>query len=438
MSKTEQLLSQSKAALDQLQTPPELENRLRTALQLSVAKKKRKQKLLVRALVACLALFLIIGFNFETLAYFSKKIVNYDQVMNGTLQRLNELGKGQLIGKSYTFKNGVRVTLDGVMVDDTQLLAYFTVKDTQGQLADLDLGLNGLYLQGLLEQYRGQSGQGFYDEKKKEIRWQYSFEPPRFYERKLLLKFSLQQDGRTEEGEIAFDLDRSKAVGKTVRIRLNESVIAHHEQIKLVSLLASPTQTILEGSVRSPWAEVMDYLRRERIRLKDLEIKLLANGEEVAELGGRIGTNINGITFQKNYDALPQDLNSLQIVIESFSAEHEVGKKVPLEKDMAAKSIEINDQKISLDKVEVTAEGNTQLTITSVEGIVLSKVKLSVDGKLVSLEKTVNDSYEKTFTGEIHHTRTLVFPAQGADLELLIERISYPERVNQVVEVPVN
>lgn len=56
--------------------------------------------------------------------------------MSGTLQQLNELGKGQLIDKSYTFKNGVKVTLDGIMLDDNKMIVFFTNYDSEGNAYD--------------------------------------------------------------------------------------------------------------------------------------------------------------------------------------------------------------------------------------------------------------------------------------------------------------
>jgi hypothetical protein len=435
MNKTEQMLNEGKAILDQLQAPPELENRLRTALIRTTKKRKEKVRLSVKVLIACLVLFLVISFNFETLAYYGKKLAGYDQVMNGTLQQLNNLGKGQLIGKSYTFKNGVQVTLDGVMLDDTQLLAFLTVKDTRGNVDDTDIGLSSLHFKGFYRHYMAVSGQGFINEEKNEEKWQYSFEPPHFYEKKLGFRFSLAQGDQLEEGEIVFELDRREAVGQTLRIAINEVFTAHQEQIKITNLLASPTQTVLEGSIQGPVALAKDYLIGERIRPLTLEISLLANGEEVAELGGGISTNLNGITFHKNFDALPQNLKSLQIIIESFSADHDVRENVILEKGMAAKNIKINGQNIRITKVEEVGE-NTQVTITSLEGVILSRVKLNVDGQVINLNKTISDDYKKTPEGRIYHTRTLVFSAKGSNLELEIERLTYPERVNHVVEVP--
>lgn len=436
MSKVERMLKEGKAVFDEIQAPPDLENKLRIALKRSSAKRRGKRRLSIKVLVVCLVLFFVIGVNFETLAFYGKKLVGYDQVMNGTLQQLNELGKGQLIDKSYTFKNGVKVTLDGVMLDDTQLLAFLTVKDSRGKLEDVEWRLHGLQLKGFYKHYMAESGQGELNGEQKEVKWMYSFEPPHFYEKELRFQFNLEENGQWEEGEIVFNLDRSKALGQTLRIVLNEVFTSHGEQIKISHLLASPTQTIIKGSIQSPAALARDYLTGERIRPVNLEIKLIANGQEVASLGGGMSTDLHGITFYKSYDALSQDLNSLQLIIESFSADHDVNLRFPLTKDLIGESIHIQGQTITISKVEELA-GHTHVTITTQEGIVLSKVKLFVDGKLISLDKTISDDYEKTSEGKVYHTRTLVFPTKGQDLALTIERMTYSEKVNHIIEVPI-
>lgn len=43
----------------------------------------------------------------DTLAFYGKKLIGYESVMNGTLKELNQLGKGQIIGKSHTFSRGI-------------------------------------------------------------------------------------------------------------------------------------------------------------------------------------------------------------------------------------------------------------------------------------------------------------------------------------------
>ncbi len=77
----------------------------------------------------------------DTLAYYGKKLIGYDMVMNGTLQELNQLGKGQEIGEAYTFQNGVTLSLDGIMLDGNQLLAFYTLYDPRGTIGEIDLVL---------------------------------------------------------------------------------------------------------------------------------------------------------------------------------------------------------------------------------------------------------------------------------------------------------
>ncbi|RYD05781.1 hypothetical protein N752_07765 [Desulforamulus aquiferis] len=92
LNNIEELLKKRKDQLDQLEVPEELETKLRSALVKS--KKPRIRGWAIRVAVACLAV-LVISYNFSTFAYYGKSLVGYDNVMNGALKELNELGKGR-------------------------------------------------------------------------------------------------------------------------------------------------------------------------------------------------------------------------------------------------------------------------------------------------------------------------------------------------------
>ncbi|HLR35198.1 MAG TPA: hypothetical protein VK071_07725 [Tissierellales bacterium] len=95
MANIEKLLTDGKKELDNLYIPENMEVRLRATLD-SIPNKKRsfniKGKIAVLIILA-----LLIGYNANTLAYYAKGLIGYDNVMNGTLQELNELGRGQII-----------------------------------------------------------------------------------------------------------------------------------------------------------------------------------------------------------------------------------------------------------------------------------------------------------------------------------------------------
>ncbi len=158
MDNIERLLTESKEELNSLKIPEDIEHRLRDALD-NIPNKKRRFN--IKGKVAALIIaVLIIGYNADTLAYYAKKLIGYDNVMDGTLQELNELGKGQSINKSYTFKNGVKVTLDGIMLDDNKLIAFYAIKDPSGKVQEISRDFGFIRLQGLFGVDYSKSGYG--------------------------------------------------------------------------------------------------------------------------------------------------------------------------------------------------------------------------------------------------------------------------------------
>lgn len=100
----------------------------------------------------------------DTFAYYGKRLLGFDEVMTDTLKNLNKIGKGQIIDNSYTFNNGVNVTLNGIMMDDNQLLAFYTIKSPKGYVDKIHLQTS--YLEGLVGKHHMESGSGNTNESK--------------------------------------------------------------------------------------------------------------------------------------------------------------------------------------------------------------------------------------------------------------------------------
>ena len=433
MENIEKMLEERKKTLDKMEVPEELEARLSRALNGKRALTPGNNSWKIKAAAVCLAV-LLVGYNFNTLAFYGKKLLGYDQVMNGTLKQLNELGKGQLIGESYTFRNGVSVTLDGIMLDESQMLAFYTVRDPQGQVDLVNLQPM-IQINGLFGRYMMEGGQGEMNEEKNEIKWLMGFEPPFFLERTLHFKFGLIDENTLEEGVISFKLDRRKAMGRTLKKTIDQTFELEQTKIKFESILASPTRTVIYGSIQNILELAQDQLRGERLRANDLSVRLIANNTEViSRQGGSMSTGIRGITFEQSFDALPADLQSLHIHLESMSVDRDVHEKVPLNKDGTKREIEILGQKVEINRV-YEADESTFVTITSDESTVLTRVYLMVDGNKAELLNTVTKNHDKLPDGQIRHTRTLHFPGKGDDLTLHIERITFTELYNITFQI---
>lgn len=157
----------------------------------------------------------------------------------------------------------------------------------------------------------------------------------------------------------------------------------------------------------------------------------------MGDAGGTLGTNIYGTTFESRYDALPKDLTTLQIKLESFQSDNKVGKEIALAENQEKKTIEILGQNVEINKV-YKSNGKTYVTITSMEDVLLSKVYLWVDGKIVNLKNTIDGQENKNPDGSITHTRTLYFEASGENLKLEIKGMRYTKSYNKLIDIPID
>ncbi len=431
MKDIEKMLSEKK--IDSIEVPEELESRLYKALENRVPARPRKGNWKAIAAAACAA-FLLIGYNYNALAYYGKKLLGYDQVMNGTLKQLNELGKGQPIGESYTFKNGLTIALDGIMVDENQFLAFYTITDPKGGIDKAPIPF--MYIDGLFGEYNQHSGRGEINGEKTEIKWIQSFDKPSVFEKTLHLKFT-QPGNNAETGDISFKIDQSKAMGYTLKQNINKTINSGDTKIRLESIAASPTKTIVYGEIQNIIELAEDQILGNRLRPDDIEMRLIANGEDIEHQGGGMSTDMKGIRFHSEYDALPDDLKLVQLNIVSFSVDRDVNKKVDIKKGSDKQIIEILGKDVVINKV-YESEGSAYITITTSEDIVLTKVGLMVDGNRVSLKETINSELIKLEDGKIMHTRTLHFPKSGSDYQLSIEKMKYKEPYDKTIDIPIN
>ncbi len=436
MKKVEDLLLKRKLEIDQLEIPEKLEMKLRSSLDNLHLNKGIKNKWRINALVLFIVVILI-GYNINTLAFYTKRIVGYDSLMDDSLKRLNDNGKGQIIDKSHTFKNGVIISLDGVMVDDNQLLVFYTMKDPKGNIDRSDLHLD-LELKGIGGIMHTDSGQGETNDEKTEIKWSVSFEPPNLLQKNLNFILKLSDGNIKDEGNINFTLDRNKAMGKILKKNINKSIKLEGRNIRFKSILASPTNTIIKGTFKDSSELIKDKVRGKGVDLENIELKLIANGKEIHQVVGGIKSNIGGISLHASYEALPTNLEKLEIQLVSVDLNNNVNEQVRLNTNNTENiSLKVLGKDIEINKV-YEDKGKTYVVITTEKDVILSKVHLIIDGKVIPLEETISKDNSKDEEGISTHTRTLRFNKTGENLELRIEKLKYNKMCNEVIDIPLN
>jgi len=240
----EDVLNSQKVELQKLQAPEELEDRLRTALNKTTLQKIRINKGFIAAAIAFVLLF---SYNFDTLAYYSKKMMGYETIAQGSISELNEEGAGQEIQRSHTFSNGVEVLLEGIMFDENELVAFYKIQSTGLNIDEISLlmeinGLNPI-------RYSARGGSGVHIDNQTQF-WVHSFEAPKFYEKWLSLDITmLAHNNSSEQGSIKFTLDRSKAMKRIVKQDIGKQVEIENLEINFLTLTASRLNTTIGGLI---------------------------------------------------------------------------------------------------------------------------------------------------------------------------------------------
>lgn len=423
----EKLLSEEKSEYENLEAPQELECKLKEALsKATYPKRYRTVKYLKAAAVIILCIFL--SYNFSTFAFYGRKITGYDSVLSSSLKDINNLGKGQNIGKSYFFKNGFSVTLDGIIIDDNQMIMFYTLKTPGTIIQNTNFFSNGCTY-GNLGIIFERNGTGIYNSNNTEEKCVTSFEPPSSYDKEFTWRFSFINNKHNEAGTIVFRIDPSKALGHSIKENLNKSIYADNTSINIKSITASPTQTKIEGSVGNLYSFITGILFKRPLHVTAVEFKLIADAKEIPHVSGSIGTNEKGITFTSEFDAIPQDTKKLDLKLISFSADHSVKKSFDISKNQ---KITVLGQDIIVNSVSIN-KGFTEVTITTKDTVLLSKVYLLSGTNKLKLKETI----DKT-KGSLGYTRTLRFAGTGKNLQLDIERISYETSCNKVIPIPIN
>lgn len=423
LTNIDRLLNKEKNKLDNLEIPEDIELKLRESLN-SIP--DRRKKTLRGRIAAVVIIVLLLSYNIDTLAYYGKKLLGYDTVMNATLQELNELGKGQLIDKTHTFSDGVSVTLDGAMLDDNNLILFYTLEDPENNIEDMYSKMN-IEITGFAGSL-GYGGHGETDRGGKLQRWVMRTDrAPRFYENNIGLKINYTPEGRDMEiGEIKFKLDRNAAVGKSISISLNKEIKPDNRSIRVDTIVFSPTSTVVRGEIQNLFELGLDYISDNIFRPRDLEMVLLADGKEVQIQSSGMSSNMKGIQYDMSFDAIPANSKEIELKLKSFGGEHKVDEGFIINKG-ETKDLDVLQQQIKIEHVYEDVD-NTYITFTTEETTILSRVFLNIDGANYEVKETISGDYEKIVEGDsakTYYTRTMRFEGRGDELKLDIQRIIY-------------
>lgn len=421
MTSMEEQFEIKKEQLKAIEVPEELEERLNNTLK---SQHRKSSNFFIRHKTAASVIIIFLMFsiyNFDVLAYYGRKIMGYDQVIYGSLKDLNELGEGQQIGKSYTFKNGSEVILDGVFLDENKLIAMYRIKAESQDKA------NSFYpveFSGFFYNECG-GGRGEYNEELKELAWILKFDPPNILSR--YLTFSLiSKDG--EKGKIKFRLDMSKAIKGTVKQKLGKSVEADGVKYNFTMLSASPLSTVIEGNIEAG-SKLQMFTNGIEGLTRNLIIELSQtyekDGKEITEKIEEAGRGLScknvNINFNYEFEGLKKDLKQLELKVLRTEDMKIIDKEIKI--NDKTKNVSVDSVKISDVKIE---SGDTVITFITDKDILFT-AGLMIEGNQANFIKESSDSMDR---GNLIK-KTIRYKGSGPDMNLLFKTVSKQKLINR-------
>lgn len=422
MKTGDELFDEAKKQIEEIQAPGELEPRLRRALEsVPVRKKKRPAFLLTAA--AAIFLLGIVTFQYDALAYYGKKLLGFDEVSSGTLNELNEKGYGQIIEKDAVLSDGTKLTINGAMADENQFVLYYTMSNDNGLRSDADL--SPARISGLFTNSQAENGTSQLNNDATELKGILSFEPVSPFSNDLTLHFSEQmKNGSIKESALTFPYHPNKALQTSLKKPIRKTLRVDKGSITFSSIKASPTMTIIDGKL-----DVENFDRAD-FALGGIELK--ADGKNVPLTGGGSSTSLFGTSFDIRYDALPETVETLTLVMKTFTGYEPLNRKIPLSEADELQTL-AGEKELSLINLAKTSRG-TELTVATDEDIMLEGVSLTDhQGRSVPLETTVN-MYKN---GKGMKERTLIFNTTAKPESLFIEGMHYLKTYDERIEIDV-
>lgn len=429
MNNIEKRLTEEKQRLDMVTAPPELEARLRNALQKRATSKAVWRRQLWQLAAVALMFVLIIGYNYHALAFYGKKFLGFDDLLYGTLKDLNEQGMGQIIDKDVELADGTVLTIEGLMTDPNQLVLYYSLTNPKGLNEESTLLFRPSKITGFLTDSYIESGMSMFNEEETELKGTYFFEPVSPFSKKLTLHFHQSfPDQSIKEERITFPYDPNQAMKSVFKQSIKQKIRVDRGSITFDALTATPTMTMITGTLN---VENVD-----RISGALGGVHLLANGQPIDQIGSGHRSALWGREFDIRYDVLPDQLDSLEIALKDFVGYQIIQEKIPLTSSGDA-SFMLGEQALWIKEVLKTPQ-TVEITIATDEDVLLDQVSILVGDKAIPLKTTVNQLETKLPDGRLVKQRTLLFDTPLEPDYLFVGGIHYRKAYEQVIEIPLN
>ncbi|MEK6991919.1 DUF4179 domain-containing protein [Paenibacillus sp. FSL K6-1566] len=437
MRTIEEKLQEHKQSINRVQAPPELEGRLRNALQNVPVKSRKRNKALLWVASAAAAFILIVGmYQYPAFAYYGAKLLDRNELISFSFSEVAEQGYGQTVNKSKKFDDGSVITINGVISDDNAFLMYYTIDFPAGTRfgpEDRSSHYNVDKLHGFLTDSDPKAGYGNYSKDGSQYKGVYKFEPVSPFSRTLTATFSKWQDnGEQASSTISFKFEANKAMKSIINQKISKSVAVDQGTIHYDTITASPTSTIVRGHYElenkgHPWFFA--------------KTKLLVNGTEVEYWGGRSSnyTNTGFPGFELEFDVLPTDkIETIEFVLENFDGYQKVEEPISLVSP-SDQSIRIGGEKLWIRSVTKTDSGY-DIVIARKQFIILETDSLSIQvGSNVVPVSSISAARPWDLNnGNILWEQTYSFNTSDKPERLLLDGFKYIKTYNKKITIPVD
>lgn len=436
MRSVEEELKTKKIDIDNIEVPEELEERLR--LKLDAAKhgeiKKGSWFIKHKAMAAVLALLIFIGaYNYDVFAYYGKKILGYDEITFGSMKELNDMGMGQQINKSYTFKNGTEVILDGVMLDENKLVAMYRIKgDSEEKIENT----NPVPIKGKFGTYCQSSGTGRISDDKKEMTWVMDFKAPKLFDRWLTFNITSSSNdiSRGENGSIDFKLDMDKAVKRVVKSNINKSIETQGIKYNFSTLTATQMSVIVEGNVKVSSTEARKLATKPGRGLQvELVESYIKDGKMITEslpsTSSGMSTGISGINFKYEFDGLKSNIKNLVLNVVKTEDMKMIDKTIQVDSDTRDVRVVPESDELIIKNVRQES-GNTIVTFDAAKDVAFGTALMinNTEAKLIVENSNLGKNKERI-------EKSFVFEGFGENMKLLFKTLSHESYINKQITV---
>lgn len=392
----------------ELRAPDNMEKRLRQTLE------KQKIKRRIPTLWAAAAVILLLftfTYNYSAFAYYGKKLFGYEELMTDSLMKLNEVGAGQAVGKSILLSDGTIFTIEGIMSDTNRFHLFYKLENEQGKF---DEHFTLTQIHGFLTKSFANAGTYVNSEDGTERTGILSFDAVNAFAKKL----TVQMFDSTNHYDMTIPYDAAAAIPTILKHSINKTLSYDYGKLKFKKIIVTSASAVITG-------RIIDESER-NVRVAYEGLKLLADGEEIAQREASQRSGIFSDKVELLYDAIPQNTEKLEIVMDVFNGYDEINQEISID---AIDRVNVGGKWLEILWTE-QRDGDVHVNIVSDHGVLFDDVSIETSGGEIPLHvATMFNDHEKGWS------RTLLFNTSEEVLALKIGKVYYDKQYGEKIEI---